>query len=75
VKTTFLHADLDEEIYMKQPEGFVQDLERRFYCKLKNSFCGLKHSPKQLYKKFDSFMVNHNFTRSEYDHCAYFKSL
>jgi hypothetical protein len=31
VKTTFLQADLDEDIYMKQPEGFVQDLERRFY--------------------------------------------
>ena len=28
----------------------------------------------QIYKKFDSFMVSLNFTRSEYDHCVYFKN-
>jgi hypothetical protein len=74
VKTTFLHGDLDEEIYMEQPEGFVQDRKRRFVCKLKKSLYGLKQSPRQWYKKFDSFMVSQNFTRSEYDHCVYFKS-
>jgi hypothetical protein len=75
VKTTFLHGDLDEEIYMEQPKGFVQDHKRRFVCKLKKSLYGLKQSPRQWYKKFDSFMVSQNFTRSEYDHCVYFKSL
>ena len=35
---------------------------------------GLRQSPKQWYKKFDSFMVSQNFIRSEYDHCVYFKS-
>eukprot|EP01018_Ginkgo_biloba_P031117 Gb_21340 [translate_table: standard] len=75
VKTTFLHGDLDEEIYMEQPEGFIQDRKRRFVCKLKKSLYGLKQSPRQWYKKFDSFMVSQNFTRSEYDHCVYFKKL
>ena len=40
VKTTFLHRDLDEEIYMEQPEG-------RLVCKLKKSLYGLKQSPRQ----------------------------
>jgi hypothetical protein len=35
---------------------------------------GLRQSPRQWYKKFDSFMVSQNFIRSEYDHCVYFKS-
>ena len=30
VKTTFLHGDLDEDIYMEQPKGFVQNHNKRF---------------------------------------------
>jgi hypothetical protein len=36
---------------------------------------GLRQSPKQWYKKFDSFIVSQNYTRSEYDHCVYLKKL
>jgi hypothetical protein len=36
---------------------------------------GLRQSPRQWYKKFDSFMVSQNYTSSEYDHCIYFKKL
>lgn len=74
VKTTFLHGDLDEEIYMDQPEGFVQGRSRRLVCKLRKSLDGLRQSPRQWYKKFDSFMMSQNFIRSEYDRCVYFKS-
>ena len=75
VKTTFLHGDLDDEIYMEQPEGFVQHQKGRLVCKLKKSLYGLKQSPRQWYKKFDSFMVSQGYTRSEYDHCLYSKKL
>ena len=75
VKTTFLHGDLEEKKFMEQPEGFVQNRNKRFVCKLKKSLYGLRQSPRQWYKKFDSFMVSQNFTRSEYDHCVYFKKL
>jgi hypothetical protein len=40
VKTTLLHGDLNEEINMEQPEGFVQDHIKKFVCKLKKSFYG-----------------------------------
>jgi hypothetical protein len=73
VKTTFLHGDLDEEIYMEQLEGFVQDRRKRFVCRMKKSLCGMRQSPRQWYKKYDSFMVSQNYTMSEYDHCVYFK--
>lgn len=75
VKTAFLHGDLDEAIFMEQPQGFAQNRNKRFVCKLRKSLYGLRQSPRQWYKKFDSFMVGQNFTRSKYDHCVYFKKL
>ena len=42
VKTTFLHEDMEEEIYMKQPEGFVVKGKKELVCKLKKSLYGLK---------------------------------
>jgi hypothetical protein len=38
VKTTFLHGDLEEEIYMKQPEGFVVKGKKELVCKLKKNY-------------------------------------
>jgi hypothetical protein len=35
VKTTFLHGDLEEEIYMKHPEGFVVKGNKELVCKIK----------------------------------------
>jgi len=45
VKITFLHGDLDEEIYMKQPEGFTVKRDRELVCKLKKTMYGLKNHP------------------------------
>ena len=42
VKTTFLHGDLEEEICMKQPEGFMVKGKKELVCKLKKSLYGLK---------------------------------
>jgi len=42
VKTTFLHEDLEEEISMKQPEGFAVKGKKELVCKLKMSLYGLK---------------------------------
>ena len=75
VKTAFLHGDLEEQIYMKQPEGFEVMGKEDHVCLLKKSLYGLKQSPRQWYKKFDSFMVSINFSRSNYDSCVYFKKL
>jgi hypothetical protein len=35
VKITFLHGDLEEEIYMKQPEGYVVNGKKELVCKMK----------------------------------------
>lgn len=56
VKTTFLHGDLDEEIYMIQPEGLKKSGKEQLVCKLRKSLYGLKQAPRQWYHKFDMFM-------------------
>ncbi|KAE8704670.1 hypothetical protein F3Y22_tig00110447pilonHSYRG00005 [Hibiscus syriacus] len=73
VKTAFLHSDLEEEIYMRQPEGFIEADKK--ICRLKKSLYGLKQAPRQWYKKFDSFMSSSGFTRCQAGHCCYIKRL
>ncbi|KAE8705011.1 Cytochrome P450 84A1 [Hibiscus syriacus] len=75
VKTAFLHGDLEEEIYMRQPEGFIEADKKNLVCRLKKSLYGLKQAPRQWYKKFDSFMSSSGFTRCQADHCCYIKRL
>ena len=73
VKTAFLHGDLDEEIYMEQPEGYEVSGKEHLVCKLKKSLYGLKQSPRLWYQKFDAFMKTQGCTRSNEDPCLYTK--
>jgi hypothetical protein len=52
VKIAFLNGELDEEIYMDQPIGFVANGQERKVCKLKWSIYGLKQSSRQWYLRF-----------------------
>ncbi|KAJ4715159.1 Retrovirus-related Pol polyprotein from transposon TNT 1-94 [Melia azedarach] len=72
VKTAFLHGELEEEIYMTQPDGFQVPGKEDYVCKLKKSLYGLKQSPRQWYKRFDSYMIEIGYTRSLYDCCVYY---
>jgi hypothetical protein len=73
VKTAFLHGDLDEEIYMTQPQSFSAPSQEHLVCNLQKSLYGLKQDPRQWYKRFDSFMHAHGYSRSNYDHSIYLK--
>jgi hypothetical protein len=47
VKTTFLNGDLEENIYMAQPKGFIVEGKERMGCRLKKSIYGLKQASRQ----------------------------
>ncbi|KAE9621528.1 putative RNA-directed DNA polymerase [Lupinus albus] len=70
VKTAFLHGDLEEEIYMKQPEGFQVEGKEDYVCRLRKSLYGLKKAPRQWYKKFGSFMYKQGYKKAASDHCV-----
>ena len=73
VKTSFLHGDLEEEIYMQQLEGFVKIGKEHLVCRLKKSLYGLKQAPRQWYRKFDSFMTDQGHHKTQTDHCVFVK--
>nr|GEW45641.1 retrovirus-related Pol polyprotein from transposon TNT 1-94 [Tanacetum cinerariifolium] len=71
VKTAFLHGNLEEVIYMRQPPGYEQDNK---VCLLQKSLYGLKQSPRQWYRRFDEYMLSNGFKRSSYDRSVYYRS-
>lgn len=74
VKTAFLNGELEEEIYMEQPEGFVAPGNEKKVCRLVKSLYGLKQAPKQWHEKFDKTMLSNGFKINECDKCVYIKN-
>jgi hypothetical protein len=67
VKTAFLNGEIDEEVYIKQPEGFVIHNEKTHVCRLKKSLYGLKQAPLAWYDKMDGFLMSLGFSKSVVD--------
>nr|BAB03249.1 polyprotein [Oryza sativa] len=73
VKTAFLNGELEEEIYMDQPDGYVLEGQEGMVCKLLKSLYGLKQAPKQWHKKFDTTLTSAGFVVNEADKCVYYR--
>ena len=73
VKTAFLNGDIDEIIYMVQPENFVSQDSKEMVCKLKKSIYGLKQASRQWYYKFHQVILSFGFEMNVVDDCIYHK--
>eukprot|EP00253_Pinus_taeda_P027305 PITA_27305 len=73
VKSAFLNGELEEEIYLVQPPGFVKKGQEHLVCKLHKALYGLKQAPRSWYGKTDSFFIQHSFHRSLNDPNLYTK--
>ncbi|GJS22251.1 retrovirus-related pol polyprotein from transposon TNT 1-94 [Tanacetum coccineum] len=63
VKTTFLNGPLKEEVYVSQPDGFINpDFPNHVY-RLEKALYGLKQAPRAWYDKLSSFLIEHHFTK------------
>ncbi len=71
VETAFLNGCLEEDIYMRQPEGFEKAGSENLVCRLKKSIYGLKQSPRCWNVTLDSYLQEIGFKQSKYDPCIY----
>ena len=67
VKTTFLNGELEEEVHMKQLEGFSSSQGEHLVCKLKKSIYGLKQASRQWYLKFHDVISSFGFENNIMD--------
>nr|GEY11608.1 putative retrotransposon protein [Tanacetum cinerariifolium] len=74
VKTAFLNGYLNEEVYMEQPEGFVNPKYPNRVCKMKRSIYGLKQASMQWNKGFDDEIKKFGFTQNRDEPCVYLKA-
>ena len=61
VKTAFLNDNLEEDIYMQQPEGFVASRKGNLVCKLQKSIYGLKQASRSWNIRFDQAVKSFGF--------------
>jgi hypothetical protein len=73
VKTAYLNAPIDCELYVEQPEGFEKMGKNgeKLFCRLKKSLYGLKQSGRNWNTMLDSYLSAQGFSQSSVDSCVY----
>ena len=74
IKNVFLHGDLQEEVYMEQPLGFVAQGEIGKVCRLQKSLYGLKQSPYAWFGKFSHAVEKFGLQKSKSDHSVFYRN-
>ncbi|GJU94062.1 retrovirus-related pol polyprotein from transposon TNT 1-94 [Tanacetum coccineum] len=67
VKTVFLNGNLQEEVYVSQPNGFVDPNNPNQVYKLKKALYGLKQAPRAWYDMLSSFLISQDFSKGSVD--------
>jgi transposase InsO family protein len=73
VKSTFLNGELEEEVYIEQPEGFQLSENADYVCKLKKALYGLKQAPRAWYSRLDKYLQQAGFRKGSADNNLYIK--
>lgn len=73
VSTAFLNGELDEVVYMQQPEGFINEGNEDKVCLLKRALYGLKQSARVWHEKVEKVLFNLAFEQSAHESCVYYK--
>ncbi len=71
VTTTFLNGELEEEVFMKQPNGFVATRQEEKVCRVKRSIYGLRQSPRCWNFVIDGRLKEMGFRQIISDPCLY----
>ena len=74
VKSAFLNGELEDEIFMKQPNGFVDKRYPAKVCKLNKSLYGLKQSARCWNLMIDEYLKSLNYIQNKADPCIYYRT-
>ena len=73
VKSAFLNGILDEEVYIEQPEGFIDPEKENMVCKLHKALYGLKQAPRAWYERLHNYLIQIGFQRTNDNSSLYIK--
>jgi hypothetical protein len=72
-KSSFLNGELEEEVYIEQPEGFQLSENTDYVCKLNKALYGLKRAPRAWYSSLDKYLQQAGFIKGSADNNLYIK--
>jgi hypothetical protein len=73
VKIAFLNGNIEHEVFVEQPDGFILHSKGTHVCKLRKALYGLKQAPRVWYDRIDGFLKSPSFQKSDVDGNLYFK--
>eukprot|EP00253_Pinus_taeda_P005910 PITA_05910 len=71
VKSAFLNGDLNEEVYIEQPDGFILANDPNLVCRIKKALYGLKQAPRAWYYLLDKYLHQQGFIKGSTDSNLY----
>lgn len=69
----FLHGDVEEDVYMNIPPGYMCPSGTGVVCKLERALYGLKQSPRAWFRRFSTTMRRYGYNQSNADHTLFLK--
>ncbi|KAL5794998.1 hypothetical protein ACOSP7_003592 [Xanthoceras sorbifolium] len=73
VKLAFLHGDLEEQVFIDQPPGYIKIRNEHKVYRLKKALYGLKQVPRAWYSRIDAYFLKEDFKKCTYEHTLYIK--
>ncbi|KZV47100.1 retrovirus-related Pol polyprotein from transposon TNT 1-94, partial [Dorcoceras hygrometricum] len=73
VKSAFLHGDLEEQVYIDQPPGYIKIGNEHKVYKLKKALYGLKQAPRAWYSRIETYFLKTGFKKCPYEHTLFTK--
>ncbi|CAL8176269.1 unnamed protein product [Prunus armeniaca] len=74
VKSAFLHEELNEEVFVEQPQGYVRKANEKKVYRLKKALYGLKQAPRAWYSRIKAYFMKEGFERCHYEHTLFTKT-
>ena len=71
VKSAFLNGNLEDEVFIEQPDGFILSDDPNMVCKLRKALYGLKEAPRAWYSRLDTYLHHIGFRRGLVDSNLY----